>query len=240
MRQAAEQKHIIIQPGPSPAEKNKGSAMCVPIVRAEKYLGCVYLANRIVAGLFSDNASKAAQIIAAQAGFLIENVRLMEEYKSLNAQLESKVKEQTRDIAEKNEQLHAVNTQAHRIGAHEGPAYRRNRRTISRISRPAFRDSVKLLSYRYGDDTKTIRNIDLAIESCTDIINLASNLLDISKMEEGKLALQHEADVLRGMAAIAQKYGSNVLFDERKIKVAIDPPEGNDFAVLATRISSSA
>jgi signal transduction histidine kinase len=232
LRQAAEQKHIIIQPGPSPAEKNKGSAMCVPIVRAGKYLGCIYLANQIVAGLFSDNASKAAQIIAVQAGFLIENVRLMEGYKSLTAQLESKVKEQTRNVAEKNEQLHAVNLRVIESERMKGLLTGTIIHDIKNFA-AAISGSVKLLSYRHGDDKKTMRCIDLVIGSCTDIITLASNLLDLSKMEEGRLTVQPRQMYFEEMAAIAQKYGGNVLFDERKIKVAIDSPEGNDFAVLA-------
>jgi K+-sensing histidine kinase KdpD len=89
------------------------------------------------------------------------------------------------------------------------------------------------LSYRHGDDKKTMRGIDLAIGSCTDIITLSSNLLDLSKMEEGRLTVQPRQMYFEEMAAIAQKYSGNVLFDERKIKVAIDSPEGDDFAVLA-------
>jgi signal transduction histidine kinase len=57
---------------------------------------------------------------------------------------------------------------------------------------------IKLLAYRHAEDRKTIRNMDLAQESCTDIINLASNLLDISKMEDGKLSLQLRGDLFRG------------------------------------------
>ena len=70
------------------------------------------------------------------------------------------------------------------------------------------------------------------VESCTDIVNLASNLLDISKMEEGRLALQQRRLYFEELAAIAQKYGRNVLFDEKKISTAIIPP-GGDFAIMA-------
>jgi signal transduction histidine kinase len=232
IREAAEQKHIVMQPGPSPAEKNKGSAMCIPVVRAGKYLGYVYLANRLVAGLFSDNASKAAQIIAAQAGFLIENIRLMEEYKRLTAQLEGKVKEQIRNIAEKNEQLHTANIRLIESERMKGLLTGTIIHDIKNYA-AAISGQARILSYRHGDDKKTMRGIDLAIGSCTDIITLSSNLLDLSKMEEGRLTVQPRQMYFEEMAAIAQKYSGNVLFDERKIKVAIDSPEGDDFAVLA-------
>jgi serine/threonine protein kinase/signal transduction histidine kinase/tetratricopeptide (TPR) repeat protein len=232
MRQTAEQKHIVMRPQSSPAEKNKGSALCVPFVRGGRYLGCVYLANQLVAGLFSDNASKAAQIIAAQAGFLIENVRLMEEYKRLTAQLEDKVKEQTRDILEKNEQLHAVNLRVIESERMKGLLTGTIVHDIKN-SAAAISGNVRLLSYRHSDDKKTMRGIDLAIGSCTDIITLTSNLLDLSKMEEGRLTVQPRQMYFEEIAALAQKFGGNVLFDERKIAVTIAPAPDPEFSVLA-------
>ena len=117
IKRSRELRHVVVSPDRSmdPGEandlpvKDEGSAMCVPLLRGEKYLGYVYLANRLVAGLFSENATKAAQIISVQASFLIENARLMEEYKHLNVKLEDKVREQTGDIAEKVNQLGAAN-----------------------------------------------------------------------------------------------------------------------------------
>jgi K+-sensing histidine kinase KdpD len=63
-------------------------------------------------------------------------------------------------------------------------------------------------------------------------VNLSSNLLDISKMEEGRLTLQQRQMYFEELAAIAQKFGRNVLFDEKKITVTIKPPKG-EFAVMA-------
>jgi two-component system, sensor histidine kinase and response regulator len=79
-----------------------------------------------------------------------------------------------------------------------------------------------------------MRNVDLATESCTDIVNLTSNLLDITRMDEGRLTLQPRQLYYEEIAAVSQKYCSNVLFDEKKITVKIIPPApGSDFAVLA-------
>ena len=203
MAEAKARKSIVVWPGPhgetekdDPAAGDNGSSMCVPLIRGDKYLGCVYLANRLVAGLFSGNAAKTANIISVQAGFLIENARLMEDYKRLNAHLEEKVKAQTADISEKVHQLATTNlklVESERMKELLSGAVVHDIKNFA----AGISGHIKLLAYRHVDDGKTIRSIELAQESCTDIINLASNLLDISKMEEGKLSLQLKNFILR-------------------------------------------
>ncbi|MBN1131114.1 MAG: AAA family ATPase [Chitinispirillaceae bacterium] len=218
-------------PGVEEGGASEGSCLCVPLVRGDKYYGCVYLTNTLVSGLFSESAGKAAQIIAGQASFLIENQYLMEEYKRLNERLEHKVREQTSDIREKHEQLSTSNLkliESERMkDLLTGTIVHDIKNFAAGIS-----GNIRLLSYKYKEDLRTLRSIDLVVESCTDIVNLSSNLLDMSKMEEGRLTLQQRQLYFEEIAAIAQKYGRNVLFDEKKITVTIMPPKG-DFAVMA-------
>jgi K+-sensing histidine kinase KdpD len=209
----------------------EGSALCVPLMRGDKYFGCVYLTNTLVTGLFSETASKAAQIIAGQASFLIENMYLMEEYKRLNTGLEQKVKEQTSNIREKHEQLSASNIKLIESERMKDMLTGTIVHDIKNFA-AGISGNIRLLSYRYKDDPRTLRSVDLVVESCIDIVNQSSNLLDISKMEEGRLTLQQRQVYFEELAAIAQKFGRNVLFDEKKITVTIKPPKG-DFAVMA-------
>ncbi len=238
MAEAKARKSIVVWPEPygkkeedDPAADDKGSSMCVPLIRGDKYLGCVYLANRLVAGLFSGNAAKTANIISVQAGFLIEIARLMEDYKRLNARLEEKVKAQTIDISEKVDQLATTNL---KLVESERMKELLSGAVVHDIKNFAAGVSghIKLLAYRHANDGKTIRSIELAQESCTDIINLASNLLDISKMEEGKLSLRLKKLYFEDIAAVAQQYGRNVLFSEKYITVNITPPE-SEFIITA-------
>jgi signal transduction histidine kinase len=211
---------------------DNGSTLCVPFIRGARSLGCVYLANRLVKGLFSDNAVKTAQIIAAQAGFLIENARLMEEYKLLTAHLEEKVKEQTRAINGQNNALQATNIRLIESERMKGLLTGTIVHDIKNFA-AAISGHLRLVSYRYPDDKKILRSVDLSIESCADIVNLTSNLLDISKMEEGRLTLQPRRMYFEEIASIAQKFGGNVLFDERNIAVEIAVPSDREFSVLA-------
>ena len=81
------------------------SGLCVALNWRDKYLGYVYLVNDKVQGLFGEGAQKAAQILATQAGILLENALLMNRYKELNVHLQQQVESQTQDIISKNQQL---------------------------------------------------------------------------------------------------------------------------------------
>jgi signal transduction histidine kinase/tetratricopeptide (TPR) repeat protein len=214
-----------------PDQEKEGSVLCVPLIRDEKYYGCVYLTNTLVVGLFSESSAKTAQILSAQASFLIENAYLMEEYKRLNARLEQKVQEQTRDICEKNDELLASNlklVESERMkDLLSGTIVHDIKNYAAGIS-----GNLKLLSYKYGGDPKTVRSIGIVNESCIDIVTLASNLLDIGKMEEGKFRLQARRIFFEELAAMAQKYQANILFEEKKVGVAIIRPRA-DFAIIA-------
>ena len=70
------------------------------------------------------------------------------------------------------------------------------------------------------------------MESAGDISNLSSNLLDISKIEDGNIAEEKRDLFFEEIAAIAQKCGRNMMFDERKIAVRITPPR-TEFKIWA-------
>jgi K+-sensing histidine kinase KdpD len=220
-------------PGPDSDTSNEhqGSALCVPLLRGEKYYGCVYLTNTLVTGLFSESASKAAQIIAGQASFLIENMYLMEEYKRLNVRLEQKVKEQTSDIREKNEQLSSSNLkliESERMkDILSGGIVHDLKNHIFSIS-----SNNRALTRFTGGNHEMESIVKDTAAICDSAMNLSINILEIHKMEEGRLTLQQRQMYFEELAAIAQKFGRNVLFNEKKISVTISAPK-RDFAVMA-------
>ena len=60
-------------------------------------------------------------------------------------------------------------------------------------------------------------------ETCSDIVSLASNLLDIAKMDEGKLVVRAEKLDISYVQAIAEKFSINTLFEEKGIQPVIIP-----------------
>jgi signal transduction histidine kinase len=203
-----------------------GSALCVPLGRGDKYFGCVYLTNTLVSGLFSEGAVKAAQIIAAQAGFFIENAWLMEEYKRLNERLEQKVKDQTHDIRDKNEQLQNANL---KLIESERMKDLLSGSIVHDIKNHVFSIAADLRALdRFRIENKEAKEV-IAHSSaiCASASNLAANILDIGKMEEGRLTIRPVETNGDAIAAIADRYAKNVVFQEKNISVEIaSPPAG--------------
>ncbi|MBN1604393.1 MAG: AAA family ATPase [Chitinispirillaceae bacterium] len=199
------------------------SILCVPLYHKNENMGCVYLANDNVSGLFSDNASKTAQILSAQASILLENAYLMEKYKHLNRELDLKVKKQTKDITDKNRLLEDTNcklVESERLkGILSGTLVHDIKNYAAGIE-----GNLQYLSRRIAGDHKVKRVIDVVNETCMDIINLASNLLDIAKMDEGRLMVRPETIEFSYLDGLLCKFASNPLFEDKQIKPVIKRP----------------
>ncbi|MFC1584030.1 protein kinase [Fibrobacterota bacterium] len=202
------------------------SVLCVPLIRNDNFLGCVYLSNDRIAGLFSEQSKKAAQILTSQASVLLENAYLLESYKKLNTRLESKVNRQTSDIRSKNEQLEKYNMQlleSERMkNILTGTIVHDIKNYVAGIE-----GNLKVLKRRYSEKPDGLRSINTASDACMDIAGLAYNLLDIGKMEEGRLELACRAVGYNDIFSLMDPLQTSGLFREKRISVQINPPSGS-------------
>jgi predicted ATPase/signal transduction histidine kinase len=81
------------------------SVLCVPLLRADKACGALYLDNSLVAAAFGAQSVEVAQVICAQAVVSVENARLYGELAELNESLEARVERRTAQLAASNERL---------------------------------------------------------------------------------------------------------------------------------------
>jgi len=199
------------------------SVLCVPLIKGEKYVGCVYLANDKVSGLFTETAQKSAQIMAAQALTVLENAWLMDKYKRLNRDLEGKVHEQTTDIRQKNDQLHDYNLKMVE-----------NERMKNLLTGTLVHDiknfvmcihgGLQFLETNTAGDPRNSRFVQMGLTACGDITSLASNLMDIQKIEEGKMPLNVEEVDVSAVCELIEKFRENPIFIERELMVITIPP----------------
>jgi serine/threonine protein kinase/signal transduction histidine kinase/tetratricopeptide (TPR) repeat protein len=200
------------------------SILCVPLCREHKFLGCVYLGNNNLAGLFSDGAIKTCQILSAQASILLESALLMERYKALNRELNIKVKLQTQDIINKNHQLESTNL---RLVESERIKDVLSGTLVHDIKNYAagIEGNLQYLSRRLEHDVKIKRVMDVVCETCSDIVSLASNLLDIGKMDDGRFIIAPDELDFNFIANLAEKYMTSTLFEEKDIHPRIISPD---------------
>ncbi|MBD3420492.1 MAG: hypothetical protein GF398_10275 [Chitinivibrionales bacterium] len=89
-----------------------------------------------------------------------------------------------------------------------------------------------MLGRRVADDQKMDKLVNLATSGCSDIVSLSSNLLDIARMDDGKLVLKRSVLEMGRILQLMDKFMQNALFEEKNISVAVTPPDG-DFDVYA-------
>ncbi|MCX7725226.1 MAG: GAF domain-containing sensor histidine kinase, partial [Chitinispirillaceae bacterium] len=207
------------------------SDMCIPLNWRDKYLGYVYLVNDNVRGLFGEYAQKAAMILAAHAGILLENSYLINRQRKFNEELQQKVKEQTEDIKQKNIQLEEANlklVESERMkGILSGTIVHDINNYASGID-----GIISNIVRRSGDDPKLKRLLSVAKDACSDIMNLTSNLLDIAKMDEGRLVIKEELIDYSFIVQLVSKFEASALFEEKGITTRIIPPV-NEFVISA-------
>lgn len=224
------QKHVVLVKGSDTENYRNGtndharvrSVLCTPLYRENNYMGCVYLGNDKVAGLFSESAVKTAQILSAQASILLENAFLLQKYIQLNQDLDNKVKQQTRDMFEKNRQLELTNLKLVESERMKGILSGTLVHDIKNYA-AGIEGNLQYLSRRLTGDLKIRRILDVVGETCADIVSLASNLLDIAKMDEGKLIVRTERLSSEYIESMAEKFLKNPLFEEKDISPKILP-----------------
>ncbi|MDO5576085.1 MAG: AAA family ATPase, partial [Fibrobacter sp.] len=204
-------------------EKNR-SVLCAPLYQDDNYMGCVYMGNDKMSGLFSESAVKSAQILAAQASILMGNAFLMEKYKQLNRDLDIKVKQQTQDILEKNHQLEITNLKLVESERMRGILSGTLVHDIKNYA-AGIEGNVQYLGRKLEYDQKIKRIVDMVGDTCSDIVSLASNLLDVAKMDDGKLVIRAENILYDYIESMILKFTGNSLFEEKNISFKINAPD---------------
>lgn len=81
------------------------SIICTPLKIKGKMIGLIYLDNKLVANLFTEEDLPLMDSLATQAAISIENAMAYETIKELNVGLEKKVQERTKELRESHEEL---------------------------------------------------------------------------------------------------------------------------------------
>ncbi len=140
------------------------------------------------------------------------------------------MREQTEDIREKNKQLSAFNF---KIVDSERMKSLLAGTIVHDIKNYAagIEGNTTLLARQFPEEEKVLKTTRIVSDCCSGIVSLASNMLDIEKMEEGKLVLKKEIlskEILFGMAEQLRK---NVLFEEKNISLEYRDNTNGSFAI---------
>ena len=168
------------------------SVLCLPIVRQAEVVGLLYLENNLLAGAFTPDRLLALELCATQAAISMENARLLA---------------QEREAIQVRDEFLCV-------AAHE-------------LFTPMTSLSLSLQALKRAgeggaalDPAATHRMIDMAHRQGQRLTRLISTLLDVSRIETGRLALDpEEVDLSALVREVVQRFESD--FERSRCAVTV-------------------
>lgn len=193
-----------------------------PILTQNGVIGILFIGNRSNAAAVTEGDRELIAILANQIGQSLENARLFEEAYRSTQILESKVQERTRQLGSALEEVkHISKTKSEFISAvsHE------LRTPLTSIKGYA----AILIAGKLGDIPDSVRERLEKINTHSDnLVKLINNLLDISRIESGRVEMKMEKCALAALVEGVHDLLTPQLKEKNiqwQVQIADDVPE---------------
>ena len=209
----AQDKYIITQ-----APK---SVLCVPLVNQGKLTGLLYLENNLTTGAFTPNRVEILNLLSAPTAVSIENARLYSDLQAnerklaeYNRTLERRVAERTQELSQTVENLKTTQIQLEAARLQAEAANRAKSVFLANMSHELRTPLNGILGYAQILKRQPLLNpqqnngLRIIQQSGDHLLNLINDILDLAKIESGKMDLYltdfHLPYFLRGISDIIQ------------------------------------
>lgn len=178
-----------------------GAAALVPLQGGQRLLGLVALGPRASGATFSDDDLRFLSAVANQTTVAFENSLAFQTIRELNANLEQKIFERTRELAEANDRLAEQYLKLQRLDELKevltGMVVHDLKNPLATIMMGLeFVESEELEKL-----PESVRHtLNVIGHTCRDMLDLTQNLLDVTRMESGRLELNREVVSLPALA----------------------------------------
>jgi two-component system sensor kinase len=194
----------------SAKELSERSVLCVPIRVRKRNVACLYITHEHVRGLFGVDEERLADFIATIAGAALENAEGFAELQQLNESLEQRVADRTAAAESRAQELAVSNRELERI-AHELRQAEEQLTTAKHAAESANEAKSRFLA-TMSHEIRTPMNgvlgmtelvlrtplsdqqrsyVKIVKESATALLMLLNDILDLSKIEAGRMELEH-------------------------------------------------
>lgn len=206
------------------AESGERSVLCVPIRVRGRSVACLYVTHGNIRNLFGADEERLADFIATIAGAALENAENFTELQQLNESLEQRVADRTAAAESRALELATSNRELERI-AHElrqaeeqllaakhlaENANQAKSRFLAAMSHEirtpmnGVMGMTELLLHTALNDQQ-LNYVNIVKESANALLTLLNDILDLSKIEAGRMELERVAFSLQDVVVQAAR-----------------------------------
>jgi len=197
-------------------------AAILPLRTREHYIGLFLMGTKSSGDIYFDQDISVLEIIGPELAIALQNAQRFEEISDFNITLQEEVKRATGELRianEKLKELDRLKDEFVSLASHE-----------LRTPMTAIKGHLWMVINKHKIPPATKEELDKAYASTERSIAMVSDMLDISRIEAGRLTLEPiELDLVKLGKEIASDLAPKI--QEKKLTVTI--PEGADFRIKA-------
>jgi len=160
------------------------SVLCLAVEHQGTRTGIIYLENDLVGRAFTSKRLEVLRLLTVQAAISISNARLYHSLEDYNRTLEEKVRERTQVAEESQRAAEAANRAKSAFLASMSHELRTPMNAIIGFTNLVIRRSGEALPEKQRE------NLDKVLISANHLLELINDVLDLSKIEAGRLDLE--------------------------------------------------
>jgi len=187
-----------------------GIELCIPLATRDKLIGLVALSKKETGAGFSASDLEFLSTIAKQVVSSLENTQLVKTIQKWGEDLENKVQERTQELDQKSQELTSMNLRLEEASRAKSDFLASMSHELRTPLNSIIGYTKLMLDGLEGDiNEEQQKDLHTVYTNSKHLLELINDLLDISKIEAGKIVLNYEtlniSELLDGVIPVVEQ-----------------------------------